>query len=149
MGFESRWDMTFGFWLEAALSRFNAGSGTKYSSLSTLGADYTLPWKNGILLLMEHSYQKHFAESIPEPFTNAAVTALQLSYPISLIYNFSMISSYDWNSEKFNYFCSLAGLFDFIAIYVNFFWNPVFSEPFQDINVSDGKSLQVMLQIDF
>ena len=70
-------------------------------NMATLGADYTLPVLNGILLMTETLY----ISAKPNPPTlPSTITAFMASMPMGMFYNVMLISSLDWNkNNSYNY----------------------------------------------
>ena len=103
-GLDYRYDGDFGFWLESCYNDFG-----KYGDLSllTLGADYTFPILNGLLvssetMLSKYSFRSYLDMSNQLAFSFSDVeqySILHLSIPVDHINNFSLYSILDWNKN--------------------------------------------------
>ena len=148
-GFDCRWDFKIGLWIETMYSAFTGNNPTFYTHLFTVGADYTFPIGNGIYVLSEHLFHEESIDDYPALFQESSATSLMLTYPIGMLDSASAIVNYDWISENFFYYLSYSRSYDYIGFYLNFFWNPEFDEYLIPGYNQDGKSIQLLMEIEF
>ncbi|MCF7794487.1 MAG: hypothetical protein K9N09_04320 [Candidatus Cloacimonetes bacterium] len=147
-GLDCRWDFEIGLWLETMLSVMNANNSEYYKHFFTVGADYSIAVGNGIYLLTEHMFYE-FSEEIPTLFQDSYASSVMLSYPVGRLDSASAIVNYNWLTENYNYYFSYSRAYDFLSIYLNFFWNPDFDEyPIPEYD-QDGRSVQLLLEMNF
>jgi len=150
IGFDSRWDIEIGFWIEAMLSYFeNTNLDAKWIKFITVGADYTIPLGNGIYVLSEHSLYEVSKTDFYYSDQENTTSSLVIRYPIDLFNQLQFICSYDWSSGKTINFLSYQLGFDYLDLFIN-----VYSYPEQklmsahDIH-TDGKSVQILFKLNF
>ena len=148
-GFDCRWDFEIGLWIETMYSAFSNPDSTLYSHLFTVGADYTFPIGNGIYALSEHMFHEQSVDEFPTLFQESSTTSLMLIYPLGLLDSASAIINYDWLSENYYYYLTYARTYDYISIYLNLFWNPEHVEYSAPSYVQDGKSAQLLIELNF
>ena len=140
-GIDLRWDMTLGFWIESSLDIYNNSISKSYSRLLTIGTDYTFGFGNGIYSLLEHQYFSEVQENIWNPSDKSGSSSLMVSYPLGMFDSVRSILTYNWQIELYNLFLSYNRNYDYLSIYLNFYWN---------INdLDDDKSLQLILETKF
>jgi len=89
-----RYDGFIGFWNETAVIL----SDDIEISMITIGADYTLPIANGILIMTESMFINH-----PE-INNQSITAFMASVPLGMVHQLMFISQLDWKEDRsYNY----------------------------------------------
>lgn len=99
-GFDVRFDMEVGWWIEASWSDYRENIGF-YSNqeIINLGMDYTFGVGNGLAATYEQLLASY--DENPFRFSNATTFSLiSLSYPVSLFDNVSAIVYYDWTNNK-------------------------------------------------
>jgi len=148
-GFDCRWDFEIGLWIETMYSTFSNQDSILYNHLFTVGADYTFPVGNGIYALSEHMFLKRSLDDFPTLFQESFATSLMLSYPIGMLDSASAIINYDWISENFFYYLSYSRSYDYISFYLNLFMNPKFEDYPISSYREDGKSIQLLVEIEF
>ena len=84
-----RYDGFIGFWNESVLIKSKEGE----ILLSSIGADYTLPVANGILIMAE-------AMSISTKNETQNYSAIMASFPIGIMHSSMYISQFDWLEKK-------------------------------------------------
>ena len=148
-GFDTRWDFEIGLWLEAVVSKYNKNEFTpNWEKLLTIGADYSIPFGNGLYILCEHFIYSNSSKILKSDYeTNS--TAIWLNYPIGLLDNISTILIYDWKNRDFYRYLSYQLNFDYWSIYLNLFWNPEITNFDANQTSLDGKSVQVMVVYNF
>jgi hypothetical protein len=148
-GFDCRWDFEIGLWIETMYSDFSGLVPTSYSHLFTVGADYTFPIGNGLYALSEHMFYENSVDEFPTLFQKSSATSLMLTYPINILDSASGIVNYDWLSENFFYYLSLSRSYDYVSFYLNMFMNPKFDDYPIPTYKEDGKSIQLLIEIEF
>ncbi len=148
-GFDARWDFVIGLWLEAVASKYSQNVFTpNWKKFLTIGADYSIPFGNGLYVLCEHFIYSNSSKILKSNYeTNS--TAISLNYPIGLLDNISTILIYDWKNRDFYRYLSYQLNFDYWSIYLNLFWNPKISNLGANQTSMDGKSVQVMVVYNF
>jgi len=90
-----RHDGFIGSWMESALIT------SRHSDITmiTIGADYTLPISNGLLIMTEYMFIKN-AES-----EDQTLTAFMAMLPFGMVHSLMFISQIDWKEDRtYNYF---------------------------------------------
>ena len=98
LAIDYRYDGFVGFWNESVLIR----SKESEILLSSIGADYTLPVANGILVMTETMYisNKYQTQNM-----NQSYTAIMASFPIGILHTAMYISQFGWSEKKdYHYF---------------------------------------------
>ncbi len=147
VGFDARWDMETGFWIEGSWTRKKMDLGTLTNQeIFNAGIDYTLPFGNGLYVAYEHllfSYdQKAFKLANRKSFS-----LLMFTYPTGLFDKFSAIVYYDWTDQKIYNFMNWEKQFKNVRLYLMGYWNPEFYQlPAQteSHNLFKGKGIQLM-----
>ncbi|MCK4694698.1 MAG: hypothetical protein KAT74_02995, partial [Candidatus Cloacimonetes bacterium] len=149
-GFDARWDFEIGLWIEAVAAKYSENEITpNWEKYLTLGADYTIPFGNGIHILGEHFVYSKSESDLFESSYKTESSAVSFSYPIGLFDNISTILTYSWESEDWYRFVSYQRKYDHLSIYLNLSWNPEKSN-FDPKQIStDGKSVQLMIGYSF
>ena len=148
-GLDCRWDFQIGLWIEIMYSKLSNADSTMYSHFFTVGADYTVGIGNGLYILTEHMFYENSYGDFPTLFQNSSASSCLLTYPIGLFDSVSAMINYDWITENFFYYASYSRNYDLISFYLNFFWNPAYNEyPIPGYN-QDGKSVQLIIEINF
>ncbi|HKK43343.1 MAG TPA: hypothetical protein VJ963_13095 [Bacteroidales bacterium] len=146
-GFDARWDLMAGLWLEGSYTnkRKNLGMFTNQLALD-VGADYTFGLGNGLYIAWEQLLASY--DEKPFTFTNKAVfSLLTMRYPVGIIDNISAIVYYDWSNRKSYNFLTWQRQYDRISLYLMAYMNPdTFLLPAQtgSENIFAGKGIQLM-----
>lgn len=143
-GFDSRWDFGIGFWMETVVSQFT-NTEYKWGKKLTLGADVTIPFGNGIYVLSEHKTGSQSQETLFDDQEIYRTSALLLSYPIGLLDTVKTIISFDWKNKLWIKYFSYGLNFDYLGVYLNFYWNSKYSEA----NILSGRSMELILASGF
>jgi len=94
LGLDYRFDGFIGFWNESTLIK----SEESEIILSTIGADYTIPISNGILVMTETMY-------VLNKYENQNYSVIMASVPIGIIHMAMYVSQFDWvENKKYHYF---------------------------------------------
>ena len=97
LALDYRYDGFIGFWNESAIIQ----SDNMDINMVTIGADYTLPVLNGILLMMETLY---ISAKPNQPTLPSTYMAFMASMPMGMFYNLMLISTLDWDeNNSYNY----------------------------------------------
>ena len=112
-----RYDGYIGFWNESVLIR----SEKSEIMLSSIGADYTLPVANGILVMAETMY---ISNSYKTQDSNQNYTAIMASFPIGIIHAAMYISQFDWSEEKTYHYFRWSSTFDSYSLNMILSLNP-------------------------
>ena len=92
-----RYDGFIGFWNESALIKSNRSD----IIMATIGADYTLPISNGILIMAEYMSISNKFDSYE---SSQSYTALMASMPLGMVHQLMFISQFDLEENRsYNY----------------------------------------------
>jgi hypothetical protein len=146
-GFDAKWDLKTGFWLEGSWTRKQEDIGPLTNQeIFNAGIDYTFGIGNGLYMAYEHLLYSY--DEKPFEFENMnSFSLLTATYPVNLFDKVSVIVYYNWTDNKiYNYF-TWQKQFDKIMLYVMGYWNPErYNIPAQTIsqNMYAGKGIQIM-----
>jgi hypothetical protein len=147
-GFDTKLDLTVGFWLEGAWinKRENVGIYTNQEMLNA-GMDYTFGIGNGLNVVFEQLLVLYDEN----PFGNEqklSFSTLNVSYPIGLFDDLSLIFYYDWTNNSAYNFINWQKQFNKITLFVMGYVNPKnYSIPTQGMgeNIFAGSGIQLMI----
>ena len=147
-GFDARWDIEIGLWIEGALiqKRKDVWQMTN-QHLGTLGADYTVGIGNGLYIAAEQ-FMISMGENAFQFDNRINFTALSLSYPLGIFDNISVIVYRDWTNDNTYSFVNWHRQFDRLGFYLMAFSNPeTFQLPQQAeaARMFSGRGFQVMV----
>ena len=108
-----RYDGFIGFWNESVLIKSKKGE----ILLSSIGADYTFPFANGILIMAE-------AMSISTKNETQNYSAIMASFPIGIMHSSTYISQFDWLEEKTYHYFRWSSTFDSYSLNMILSLNP-------------------------
>ena len=108
-----RYDGFIGFWNESVLIKSKEGE----ILLSSIGADYTLPVANGILIMAE-------VMSISIKNETQNYSAIMASFPIGIMHSSMYISQFDWLEEKTYHYFRWSSTFDSYSLNMILSLNP-------------------------
>lgn len=131
---DARWDGFMGLWTEAVHTFGSQGiHNTKPSSISyaMVGGDYTLPWLEGIYVMLEHLYSRSDIE-LRSPDTDIVnrlleekhLTILMASVPWGLFNSVMGLVSYDWENQRQSNFLMWQRTYDAISFNLIIYSNP-------------------------
>jgi hypothetical protein len=146
-GFDARWDLKTGFWIEGSWTRKRIDLGTLTNQeVINAGIDYTFGIGNGLYTAYEHlilSFDQH-----PFDFANrSSFSLITARYPVGLFDNISAIVYYNWSDHKVYNFATWQKQFDNLVFYLMAYWNPTgYALPAQTVggNYFSGKGIQIM-----
>lgn len=123
-GFDTKFDMIIGCWVEASWSHHNNIEGIFTNIvLINIGIDYTFGIGNGLTVISEQliaSYDEYAFE-----MANATTLSLfNLTYPLGLFDNLSAIIYYDWDTSNVYNFINWQRQFDKYSFNLMAFANP-------------------------
>jgi len=151
-GFDTKFDIVVGCWLEASWSNYGEDLGI-YSSqeIINLGIDYTFGIGNGLTVIYEQliaSFDEH-----PFEFNNSITfSLLNFTYPVSMFDNLSAIIYYDWTNNKIYNFVNWQRQFNKLTFYLMGYINPKeYNIPTQraDEILYAGSGIQLMLVFNY
>lgn len=123
-GFDAKFDMIVGCWIEASWSNFakDLGMYTNQEYIN-LGVDYTFGIGNGLTVIGEQLIASF--DTNPFGFENTTTfSLLSLSYPVGLFDNLSAICYYDWTNNQLYNFVNWQRQFNWLALYLMAYYNP-------------------------
>ncbi len=123
IGLDGKWDVGIGIWGEGVLMHRGARGDATWTSLATLGADYTFAWGNGLGITCEHAVGQGGAR-LGALAETAQLTALAATYPLDALHGASVMVFHDWRSGNWYRLASLARTEDVWSAHLLLFWNP-------------------------
>lgn len=149
-GFDARWDSFIGYWLELAVGIFDEHMILpSYKKSITLGADYTINWRNGIYILTEHAVHSLSQKDLFSGFDENNVTAIKIDYPLSFFAGINSILMYAWEAEEFSGSLIYNRSFHSLDLYLSLNYNPYIEDPDYEEIYYDGISLQLKAVYNF
>ena len=112
-----RFDGFIGFWNESALLK----SQKSQIYLLTIGADYTIPVANGILIMTETLFSSNTYENNK---TDQNYSAIMASLPIGIMHMAMYITQFDWKQEKSYQYLRWSSIFDSFSFNLILSMNP-------------------------
>ncbi|MBN1613674.1 MAG: hypothetical protein JW950_04320 [Deltaproteobacteria bacterium] len=151
IGFDAKWDITIGLWVEGSYSKKEENLGALTNQLIlNAGADYTFGIGSGLYMAYEQLLASFDAE--PFAFDNKALfSAMTASYPVGTFDKLGTTLYYDWEGGNMYSFLNWQRQFDHVMLYVMAYWNPQrFDLPAQSggLNIFAGKGIQIMFVFD-
>ena len=115
IGIDYRYDGLMGLWLEGAsvLSSSKDINLNRFDML-TLGADYTLPILNGLLISSESMYFSFISQDLW--MLNRTTSSLIASMPIGMLNDLMFITIKDWDTKDFYNLLRWSTTFDYLSI---------------------------------
>lgn len=102
---DGKWDIGAGVWFEYVQVDQGASSqsGQNWISMLSIGTDYTFSYGNGLHTLLEHMLSTSTDQAL-RWYHPVQASALQLSYPMTILDSISFITLYSWKYQQaFNY----------------------------------------------
>ena len=129
-----RYDGVIGFWFEGAsfFSSNNSSSKNDLYNLVTLGADYTLPIYNGVLIMVESMQinggpgDNFHLDSIKN--INETYSVLMASMPIGLLHQVMAVAQLDWKKSQSYYYLRWGITYDRFSFNLSLSANPKISD---------------------
>lgn len=124
LGFDAKWDLLMGLWLEAAWVNKNKNLGMfTNQEIVTLGSDYTFGVGSGLNVTLEHMLLSFDEKAFGFEHT-INFTGLSVNYPVGMFDNISAIFYFDWKNRSAYNFINWFRQFDKTTLYVMGYWNP-------------------------
>ena len=117
IAFDYRFDGFIGFWNESAIIKSN----TSNINLISIGADYTLPIFNGILIMTESMYIQNKIKNLK---SNQTLSAFMASLPIGMIHQIMYIAQIDWEKDKTYQYLRWSSTYDAYSLNIIISINP-------------------------
>lgn len=147
IGFDIKWDMKAGFWIEGSLTHKGKNIGMLTNQLIlNAGADYTFGLGNGIYCAYEQLFTT-YDEKLFSVDNKTSFSLLTANYPVGMFDRLGAIVFYNWDAHNIYTFLSWQRQFDKIMLYLMAYWNPEsYKLPTQDDsqNIFAGKGIQLM-----
>ena len=146
-GFDMKWDLKTGLWLEGSYTNKNKDLGMFTNQLAlNAGIDYTFGIGAGLYIAYEQLLASY--DEKPFAFSNTlSFSLMTVSYPLGLFDKLSTIIYYNWTDNAVYSFLNWQRQFDNTILYVMAYCNPdVFQLPSQTAsqNIFAGRGIQVM-----
>ncbi len=124
IGFDGKWDLKVGFWIEASHSYKSKNIGNLTNqTLINIGSDYTFGIGNGLRIIGEHLISSYNQEQFNfENKTNTS--ALTVSYPLSIFDNISTIAYQNWEQNNTAFFLNYEHHFKYLTAYIMGYYTP-------------------------
>lgn len=147
-GFDARFDMVVGWWVEASWSNYKERA-EMFSNQETINAgfDYTFAVGNGLTMIYEQLISSFDRKAFQFDNTNV-FSLLSFTYPMGLFDTASAIVYYDWSNNKAYNFITWQRQFNKFSLYLMGYVNPrEYNIPAQTGGsmIYSGTGLQVML----
>ena len=151
IGFDTRFDLVVGTWLEASWINSNKDLGAfTNQELFNLGVDYTFGLGNGLYVIFEQLLVSYDQKAFQ--FQNTTnFSLMSLSYPLGLFSNIQGIVYYDWDNSYLYNFVNLKRDFRRYSLYLMAYWNPEdYRIPTQELeqNLYAGRGIQIMFVLN-
>lgn len=121
---DGRWEKTIGMWFETVLQQQRSDARPyEWTTLATLGADYTFGVGNGLYVVAEHAVNVSSEEALgwDEESHNSAIS---LNYPIGFFDSVTAIGYYSWEQEKGSLFATWQRTYDNYSLNFSLFHYP-------------------------
>jgi hypothetical protein len=123
-GFDGKWDLGVGLWVEAALTRQGyAVIPQRWQRSWTIGLDYTFDWGNGLHVLAEH-LNAAVAARAWDGGLSRDFTGITLDYPLGLLDRMSTMLFYAGSTGDWYRLLTFRRTYDRWSFYVIGFLNP-------------------------
>ena len=124
-GIDFRTDRVIGLWAEATVARSSKDDFfiSFDRNIFMIGGDYTIPYGNGVYLLTEFMVNKVKPKLFFDDQQNE-LSAVLMSYPISMLDSGSLIIEYDWENKRYFNFLRFSRTYDNYIFNLLFFSNP-------------------------
>jgi len=124
LGFDGKWDLGFGLWIEAALTRQGYSVIPQSWQRSwTVGLDYTFDWGSGLHVLAEH-LNAAVAAGAWDSGMSRDFTGLTADYPLGLLDRVSTMVFYSGSTSDWYRLLTWRRTYDRWSFYVIGFLNP-------------------------
>ncbi len=117
IAFDYRYDGFIGFWNESVIIKSNKSD----INLISIGADYTLPFLNGVYVMIE---SMHIQNKIRNLKSNQNFSAYMASLPIGMIHQATYISQIEWEENKIYQYLRWSSTYDSYSLNIIISMNP-------------------------
>lgn len=150
IGLDGKWDLGPGVWFEYVFksNKLDQPYLYNYEHQISLGMDYTFALGSGLNAGMEHFIWMGSRTRLDDITSTNHFSAMNLSYPLSMMNNLSTIIYYSWTDESWYRFINLSRQYDNLSLYLMAYWNPENFNIFpgsEDANMYFGKGFQFMI----
>lgn len=163
LALDARLDWKVGLWTEMMLARGpELEHDNKYNELVQImiGGDYTLPWGQGVYVMMEHLWSRMDAFTgspnsyiVTRKLRNEQFTVLMLSIPWGFFDSFMGLVQYDWENERLYNFLMWQRTYDNFSLHTILYANPRredyfidgFPTPLPESLMGFGNGIQFMI----
>lgn len=122
LGLDAIWDLGWGVWGEAVMSRSTASLATNpWAQFVTLGTDTTLDVGNGLYLLIEHAYQGASDQPLSDFASLTQTSAIQVTYPLNLIDSIQSTYLRSWATGLNALHLTWTAIYDQWSVYLTLF----------------------------
>ncbi|HOU02307.1 MAG TPA: hypothetical protein PK719_04300 [Bacteroidales bacterium] len=147
IGFDIKWDMKAGFWIEGSLTHKGKDLGLLSNQvILNAGIDYTFGMGNGIYCAYEQLLAT-YGNTLLSFDKTTSFSLVSTNYPFGMFDRLGAIVFYNWDAHKIYTFLSWQRQFDKIMFYLMAYWNPEsYQLPTMDPsdNIFAGKGIQLM-----
>ncbi len=149
IGFDAKWDLVIGLWVEGVWINKKGDIGMfSNQQIATVGADYTFGIGNGLNFIAEQ-FVTAFGNDVLSPKQYVTLSALALSYPLTMFDNVSCMVYYDHHNKNIYRFVNWKHQFNKFYVYLMAYWNPdntlIPQQQTNQANLFAGRGLQLML----
>lgn len=121
---DGRWDVELGLWFESVLQKNDHDLiPYKWTSMTTLGTDYTFDVGNGLHVIGEHMFSAASKEVFGTD-VNSHISAVMMNYPISLFDGIMGMMFFSWDNHQLYKFVQWQRTYDNFIISLNMFHYP-------------------------
>lgn len=147
LGFDGKWDIGIGLWVEGSWTHKSKNVGVLTNqTLINLGMDYTFGLGNGLNMMAEQLFIAHDEKAFAFKKPNH-LSALTLSYPLSMFDNLSTILYYDYTNKEIYSFINWQKQLKNLTFYLILYSSPKGKQLIQqDIsnNPFSGNGIQIL-----
>jgi hypothetical protein len=150
IGIDARWDAFMGYWLELTIGIFDEFEFLpEFEKNITLGTDYTIPFKNGIYLLAEHTVHSISESDFFTDSDKRNISAIDIEYPVSFFSSIKTIVFYNWNSHDISSLLTYSISLNYLDLYFSLNLNPEIDAPNYNNIYYDKASIQMRAIYNF
>ena len=117
IAFDYRYDGFIGFWNESVIIKSTKSN----INLISIGADYTLPFLNGVYVMIE---AMHIQNEINNLKSNQNFSVYMASMPIGMIHQATYISQREWEENKTYQYLRWSSTYDSYSLNIIIYMNP-------------------------
>jgi len=121
---DGRWDIGIGIWFESAWQQNISNMAVyKWSRMTTIGADFTIPEGNGIYIMAEHM-NTSVANSFWHTDQNRQLSAMMITYSFDVFNNIMLQEYYEWHNKNLYQYLQFQRTYDNFIINFALFHYP-------------------------